>query len=429
MSCMWGTVLSLGRWVKRCEHPLVVGALVRLVVGALALAGIGLATQPAGAAGTTQRSGAAHEPLGVSSASLAQDGLELVWRVQLAVPFSPGGLGRDHRTLCLLIERPARGSIGQACVAGPGRRHGPPRLVYERITAAGPGPPEAIAATITRSSSSELTASFSPGQIGIGYGPLRWQVISTLSAPACSSAIPNRSSCRLLFPTSANLLALHTPRLVGCVPSGPSEVFEGRSSEREIALTFDDGPGPDPPASEFVNVLASEHVPATFFEIGDQIPQFDANGSAERAMLADGDMIGDHTWTHPIMTNLSERAQEAQLEQTAAAIRKRTGFTPCLWRPPYGDVDPRLVSLARSLGMLTIMWDVDPRDWALPGTSAIYQRVVAAAHDGAIVIQHFGGGPRYETLAALPHEIATLRAEGYTFVTVAQLLGLKLIYR
>ena len=63
------------------------------------------------------------------------------------------------------------------------------------------------------------------------------------------------------------------------------------------------------------------------------------------------------------MTALSEDAQEAQLEQTAAAIRQRTGFTPCLWRPPYGDVDAELVSVARSLGMLTIMWDVDPSDY------------------------------------------------------------------
>ncbi|MGZ6373052.1 MAG: hypothetical protein ACXWL8_06615 [Candidatus Limnocylindria bacterium] len=75
------------------------------------------------------------------------------------------------------------------------------------------------------------------------------------------------------------------------------------------------------------------------------------------------------------------------------------------------------------------MWDVDPSDYTLPGATVIYRRVVAAAHDGAIVIQHFGGGPRYQTLAALPREIATLRAAGYRFVTVAQLLGLKLIYR
>jgi peptidoglycan/xylan/chitin deacetylase (PgdA/CDA1 family) len=188
-------------------------------------------------------------------------------------------------------------------------------------------------------------------------------------------------------------------------------------------------PAPAPRTSRFVRLLARQHVPATFFEIGDQIPQYDPSGKAERLMLAAGDMIGNHTWTHPDMAKLSPSAQRAQLQGTNRAIRRRTGFTPCLWRPPYGAVNAHLISLARSLGMLTIMWDVDPRDWSLPGPGAIYLRVVSAARNGAIVIQHFGGGPRYQTLAALPKEIQALRAKGYRFVTVARLLRLKLIYR
>ena len=72
---------------------------------------------------------------------------------------------------------------------------------------------------------------------------------------------------------------------------------------------------------------------------------------------------------------------------------------------------------------------MDPRDWARPGTDAIYDNVVANAHSGAIVLQHDGGGDRSETLAALPREIATLRGEGYKFVTVTQLLGQRLLYR
>jgi peptidoglycan/xylan/chitin deacetylase (PgdA/CDA1 family) len=75
------------------------------------------------------------------------------------------------------------------------------------------------------------------------------------------------------------------------------------------------------------------------------------------------------------------------------------------------------------------MWDVDPRDWSMPGVGAIYSNIVAHAHNGAIVIQHVGGGPRQQTLAALPREIETLRAKGYRFVTVDQLLGLQLLYR
>jgi peptidoglycan/xylan/chitin deacetylase (PgdA/CDA1 family) len=207
-------------------------------------------------------------------------------------------------------------------------------------------------------------------------------------------------------------------------------VFHGPSTVHEIALTFDDGPWPDPPTSDFVNLLAREHVPATFFEIGDQISEYDAHGTVEREMLADGDMIGDHTWSHPDMLTLGVAAQRAELAMAAAAIKHATGgFEPCLFRAPYGDVNPALLSLARSMGFTTIQWDVDPADWKLPGVGAIYQNVVSNANNGAIVIQHFGGGPRYETLAALPHEISTLRSRGYKFVTVTQMLGYRLIYR
>lgn len=221
----------------------------------------------------------------------------------------------------------------------------------------------------------------------------------------------------------------HARRLIGCVAAGPSEVFQGSASRHELALTFDDGPWDDPPSIDFVRLLAREHVPATFFEIGSEIPTYDPHGTVERAMLADHDMIGDHTWSHPDMVSLSVARQRQELRWTIDVIRDRTGFTPCLWRPPYGDIDKQLVALARSMGMLTVMWDVDPDDWTLPGSAVIYQRVVSAAHNGAIVIQHFGGGPRTETLAALPEEIATLRREGYRFVTVAQLLNLRLVYR
>jgi peptidoglycan-N-acetylglucosamine deacetylase len=222
---------------------------------------------------------------------------------------------------------------------------------------------------------------------------------------------------------------VHVPQLVGCVPSGPSLLYSGPSNVREVALAFDDGPWGDPPTIDFLKVLEREHAVATFFEIGEQIPTFDPTGAVQRRMLADGDMIGDHTWTHPDMVTLSAAAQTSQLEQTADAIRHATGFTPCLWRPPYGDQDSSLVGLARSLGMLTIMWDDDPRDWALPGAGAIYDVAVSEARNGAILEEHFGGGPRNETLEALPREIDTLRARGYKFVTVAQMLGLQLIYK
>jgi peptidoglycan-N-acetylglucosamine deacetylase len=255
-------------------------------------------------------------------------------------------------------------------------------------------------------------------------------VISTLGALACSPSTPGQPRCFNLFPAAPTLLKLHTPVLVGCEPAGPSLVYHGPSQTREIALTFDDGPWHQPSPAAFLGVLEREHVPATFFEIGRQISQYDPAGIYERRMLADGDMIGDHTWSHPNMAALSAAGQRQQLEDTAAAIRQATGgFSPCLWRPPYGAISPSLVSLARSLGFLTVMWNIDPRDWVPPGVTAIYDSVISGARDGAIVLHHFGGGPRFETVAALPREIESLRRRGYQFVTVAQMLGLRLIYK
>jgi peptidoglycan-N-acetylglucosamine deacetylase len=369
-------------------------------------------------------------PFKVQAASLVQDGQQLDWRVQLAGPFAPGALAPDHRTLCLLIERPVTGSVtSQLCVAGPARHSTTPRLLYAPVTSHGSGALRAIAATVTRTSSHDLTASFLPTAADLGYGPLRWQVISTLRSAACAPTAPG-GGCFELYPGTPTLLTLHSPVPIGCVPSGPSLVYSGPAHAREIALTFDDGPWNDPTTSGFLAVLEREHVPATFFEIGRQIAPYDPGGAVERRMLADGDMIGDHSWSHPDVAALPASQQRSQLLETATAIRHATGgFTPCLWRPPYGDISPRLVALARSLGFLTIMWNVDPRDWALPGVGEIYSNVITSARDGAIVIQHFGGGPRFETLAALPFEIASLRRRGYQFVTVAQLLGLRLLYR
>ena len=287
-----------------------------------------------------------------------------------------------------------------------------------------------IAATVTRSSDRELTASFLPSSVGLQYRRVRWQVVSSVSARGCTPAVRVGLTCSTLFPASPTLLTLHTPRLVGCVATGPDWVFTGPRNVHDIALTFDDGPWWEPPTEDFVDELARLHVPATFFEIGEHIPEFDPHGAVERQMLADGDMIGDHTWSHPDMLGLSVPEQREQLSLAAAAIRNATGgFEPCLFRAPDGAVDPSLLALARSMGFTTIQWDIDPRDWALPGVGEIVEDVLESAHNGGIVEEHFGGGPRFETLDALPAEVAGLRARGYQFVTLTQMLGYKLVYR
>ena len=386
--------------------------------------GLALATSAA-SAGAAPVSPA---PTPIASSSLVQATQRLVWTVTLASPFSPAALQRAGGRLCLLVERPGNRSVsGQVCVVAP-RPGGPsPRLTFQRVTAAGPGPAAPIAATVTRAGSRELTASFLPGAIGNAYRPLRWQTLSALAAPPCTPPRPGATRCALLFPARPALLRLHTPQLVGCSAGGPPLVYDRPAAGRVIALTFDDGPWYQTPA--FLTLLEHYRAPATFFEIGRQISEYGEEGAIERRMLADGDMIGDHTWSHADVAGAGVFAR-TQIEETASAIQRVTGgFVPCLFRAPYGALSPALIAEARGLGFTAIQWNIDPRDWARPGVSEIASNVIDNARPGAIVELHDGGGDRSQTLAALPEIIRTLRGRGYRFVTVTQLLGQRLIYR
>jgi len=376
---------------------------------------------------TSAASAVASTPLAISSTSLKQDGRQLVWSISAPHPFYPAALTRHRRTVCLLLHQ-GTGPPGDhlVCLAGhrPGKHR--PRLFYRLAN----GKTRAISASFTRSSTSRLTARFLPDAVGIKYRRLHWRVISSVRPSGCPAPTGNSpSTCEKVLKTQRLRLRLHTPRAVTCIATGAPFVKSGPSNRPEIALTFDDGPGNTPPTMDFVNLLHRMNVPATFFEIGRQISTYDPTGAIERKMLAYGDMIANHTWSHPSMPSLSAGAQSSQLSMTQQAIRHATGFTPCLFRAPGGGVNSTVISVARSLGLTTVGWDIDPRDWSLPGTEAIYENVVSNAHNGAIVVEHFGGGPRYQTLAALPEEIKTLRARGYRFVTVTQLLGYKVIYK
>lgn len=366
-----------------------------------------------------------HRPLHVLQASFSQYGQDLVWTVKLGHAFSAAGLKDRRRSLCLELERVRSGRPFAALCLWQGRHGKAMRLVRMNLDAGGRGPGQTVTASLSRASPESLTARFLPSAAGLPYRDLRWQVLSGLKPPACHPHVPGPWGCVSLYPARPVLARFHVPRVVGCEPSGPAYVTHGPSRGREIALTFDDGPWPDTP--QFLHVLEHEHVPATFFQIGEQVSTY--GRSVDRRMLADGDMIGDHTWSHANVAGDGPFAA-SQISSTASAISRVTGgFKPCLFRAPGGAVSGALIGEARSMVFTTIEWDIDPRDWSRPGTGAIYSNVVSNAHPGAIVIQHDGGGDRSETLAALPHEIHTLRAQGYRFVTVTDLLGQRLIYK
>jgi peptidoglycan/xylan/chitin deacetylase (PgdA/CDA1 family) len=190
-----------------------------------------------------------------------------------------------------------------------------------------------------------------------------------------------------------------------------------------VALTFDDGPYPITPG--FVRMLHANGAVATFFMIGEQLTS--RYRSTLHEELREGDALGDHTYTHPDLVTSGN--VHGQLQSTLQRIRGLSGYTPCVFRPPYGYYDSSVVRTAASLGMATIAWEVDPSDYALPGSAAIRARVLAQVRPGSIVISHDGGGPRGQTLAAYPGIIRSLRSRGYRFVTVPELLGFHSVYR
>jgi peptidoglycan/xylan/chitin deacetylase (PgdA/CDA1 family) len=210
-------------------------------------------------------------------------------------------------------------------------------------------------------------------------------------------------------------------RLVGCRDRGAVAYRHG-PGVREVAFGFDDGPATDTPA--FLSMLERNRATATFFMIGRQLSP--ADGPMLRRELRDGDVLGDHTFSHPSL--LSGVDVRGQLASTRAVIRSLSGYTPCVFRPPYGAYDASTVRIAGSLGMATVLWNVDPSDYTQPGTRAIVARVMAQVQPGSIVISHDGGGPRGETLAAYPSIIAALRSHGYRIVTIPALLGFRPLF-
>lgn len=247
--------------------------------------------------------------------------------------------------------------------------------------------------------------------------------LSALSVGAL--ALPSaalRGTARGEAPTPAPAPSPIGYRPVGCVARGPAVAHFNGPSRRLVALSFDDGPSTF--TLRFVRMLHAAHVVATFFMIGDQLSA--SYRPVLREELRDGDALGDHTWSHPDL--LYSRDVTGQLRETKQAIGRLSGYAPCVFRPPYGAYDRAILRTASSLGLATVLWDVDPSDWALPGTGAIEKRVLAQVRPDSIVLSHDGGGPRGQTLAAYPRIIAALRKRGYRFVTVPALLGFPTIY-
>ncbi|HVA95279.1 MAG TPA: glycosyltransferase [Candidatus Dormibacteraeota bacterium] len=211
-------------------------------------------------------------------------------------------------------------------------------------------------------------------------------------------------------------------------------IFQMGAAPHKIAISFDDGPDREF-TPQILSILNEKKAPATFFVIGSNANQ--ALGLI-RQEYADGDEIGNHTYTHPRWNEISRTQIDVELNLTERLLNSTLGVKTLLFRPPYGiDHQPETADevaqlpIAQSMGYLIVGSRIDPHDWGEPGgippapAPVIVQRVLDQARSGSgnIVLLHDGGGDRSHTVAALPHIIDGLRAAGFKLVLVSELVG------
>jgi peptidoglycan/xylan/chitin deacetylase (PgdA/CDA1 family) len=241
---------------------------------------------------------------------------------------------------------------------------------------------------------------------------------SSHRAPGTTTPPVSHSAAAQLTP--AERRALQDKQEEGAIDSilaRTPAVVQGGTRGNEVALTFDDGPGPY--TTQLVDAINKQHVQATFFAVGTEEHYFSAGTLLE---LRSGDVVGDHTETHPMMASLSKHDQREELQNQIYQIQLLGGPTPRLFRPPYGSFNTTTLRELKHEHLLMILWSTDTGDYARPGVQAIEQRALAGAHPGAIILMHDAGGDRSETIAALPAIVHGLRERGLHPVTVPRLL-------
>lgn len=312
------------------------------------------------------------------------------------------------RYLCLEVLRREETDSGELICAG-----GKDQTVG--ITPIGEVPDEAdegaIEAKIESPESDTLKVTIELADLSLPPGEYEFRFIS--SDGSCGSK-PGDGCVDRLPGDGGERFVLQTPVMAGCSGADGVQLRNGPGDQRSVALTFDDGPGAS--TGEVLEILKEKRVPGTFFLLGQAA---EANPDMAREIVLSGSEVANHSMAHDAYPTSSD------LIATNDLIEGVAGFRPCSFRPPYGSVDAALTERAADEDMNTVLWDIDTEDWTDGAyLESIVEGAKANAQPGSIILMHDGGDARREkTIEALPEIIDELRADGYRFVTVSELLG------
>ena len=186
-----------------------------------------------------------------------------------------------------------------------------------------------------------------------------------------------------------------------------------------VALTFDDGPNPDH-TPRLLDMLKARNIKATFFMVGRCVVTWP---HIVKRIADEGHEVANHSWSHPMLTALSTTGLDSQMKRTHDAIVKACGKVPAHYRPPYGAIRAnQRKHLYDTYGYSTIIWDVDPLDWKNRKAQTVKDRILAQTKSGSIILCHDIHGT---TVDAMPATLDELKARGYQFATVSQLIDLE----
>jgi peptidoglycan/xylan/chitin deacetylase (PgdA/CDA1 family) len=233
-----------------------------------------------------------------------------------------------------------------------------------------------------------------------------------------------------MLPALIGLTAATAVSAAGYQSMAPRGQWFGRTfpggirGSKHIAMTYDDGPN-DPHTLKLLDVLAKHSVRATFFMIGRYVQQQPA---IARAVAQAGHVVGNHTFTHPLLIFESAARTRTQLVDCHDALEDAVGEHSNLFRPPFGGRRPATLRVARALGLETVMWNVTGYDWNAPPAAVIEKQVMRQIGGGDVILLHDGGhramgADRAQTVMATDNLIRRYRDQGYEFVTVEEMLA------